>query len=163
MKCPGQRIPRWRQCPRKRRVERPSGRTRRAAQRRVVRLTQPENQRLWTWILIGGESTGLNGASIESRESAVQLTSRHHYWFPFTKPAVDRSPNLCHGAPCRGDRRTAGVVVRQKFEQVQGRSRVARVLGHECRESAGPALGGLGTGHRTPTMPLQLADDLAPG
>jgi len=53
--------------------------------------------------------------------------------------------------------------VREKFEQVQGRSRVARVLGHECRERAAPTLGGLGTGHRATAMPLQLSDDLGPG
>jgi len=103
-----------------------------------------------------------NGASIESGGKAVQLISRHHDWFSFTEPGVYRSPNLRYGAMCRSGGGSAGVFVRQKFEEVQGRSRVARVLGHECRESGAPALGRLGTGHRTPAMPLQLADDLTP-
>src|SRR3954469_23575557 len=53
--------------------------------------------------------------------------------------------------------------MRQKLEQVQGWSRVAGVLRHEIRESAAPPCSGLGTGHRAAAMPLQLADDLAPG
>jgi hypothetical protein len=103
-----------------------------------------------------------NGASIENSGKAVQLTSRHHDWLSFTEPGVYRSPNLRYGVTCRSGGGTVGVIVRQKFEQIEGRPRVARVLGHECRESGAPPLGRLGTGHRTPAMPLQLADDLAP-